>query len=122
MSSVLIVEDSKMIGETLKKKIESSLNLHVDWVENYYDAVNIVSECSIPYFAAVADLNIPGAPDGEILDFLVHNSIPPIVFTGSENQTSFPASAARSFVFWLTTLTVKMPLTFLKRSERLLNN
>ncbi len=81
MRQVLIVEDSKLFGSILKNEIESALRLNVDWAETFADAATLINNGNSNYFLGLLDLNLPDAPMGEIVDFVLSKNIPSIVFT-----------------------------------------
>ena len=82
MNQVLVVEDSRLFGSLLKKKIDTDLNLDVVWAQTYTEAVNLINDKSNNFFVGLLDLNLPDAPDGKIVDFVLSKNIPVIVFTG----------------------------------------
>jgi len=81
MEKVLIVEDSKMFAETLHLKIKQKFNCDVYVALSFSDACNILKQ-NKNFFVALLDMNLPDAPDGEIVDYVVQYEIPPVVFTG----------------------------------------
>lgn len=82
MTQILVVEDSKLFGYLVKKKIESELKFEAQWVRSYAEAVKLINENDDGFFMALLDLNLPDAPAGEIVDYVLSRGIPPIVFTG----------------------------------------
>lgn len=82
MVKVLVVEDSKLFGYLVKKKIEAELNFEAQWVRSYSEAVKLINENDAGFFMALLDLNLPDAPRGEIVDYVLSRGIPSIVFTG----------------------------------------
>lgn len=81
MRKILLVEDSKVFGAIMQKSIQSKLRCIVDWYRNMEDARQSLQNCSENYITALLDLNLPDAPDGEIVDFVAQFNIPIIVFT-----------------------------------------
>jgi diguanylate cyclase (GGDEF)-like protein len=82
MVKVLLVEDSETFASLIKKSIESELHFTVDRVSTYADAVRLIRDEKSEYFVGLLDLCLPDAPNGEILDFVLSENIPPIVVTG----------------------------------------
>ncbi len=82
MSQVLIVDDSRLFGSLLKKKIDSELNFDVIWVQTFADAVKVINDEKSDFTMGLLDLNLPDAPDGKIVDSVLAKNIPSIVFTG----------------------------------------
>ncbi len=81
MDRVLIVEDSKTFASLVKKKIEADLQLEVVWAACYAEAVAVLEQRQ-DFLLALLDLNLPDAPNGEIVDYVIGKKIPPIIFTG----------------------------------------
>ncbi len=77
----LLVEDSKFVAELIKKEITTSLGFTVDWADSYRDAQALLHRHASDYFIALLDLNLPDAPDGEVVDLVLSKDIPSIVFT-----------------------------------------
>jgi CheY-like chemotaxis protein len=86
MKTVLIVEDSKFFGMTIKNKIETKTKFNVVWVQNITEAIKVLSEVDEDFFAGILDFNLPDAPKGEIIDEVIKRDIPAIVFTGSVSK------------------------------------
>ena len=86
MKVVLIVEDSKMLSAMISRKIRSDLRFDRDIAFNFQEARALVEQNPDRYFVAVVDLNLPDAPNGEIVDYLISKQIPVIVFTNHFND------------------------------------
>lgn len=82
MQSILIVEDNKLVSSMLMKRIESELRFDPVLAETFADAKRILGEKKNDFFLCLADLNLPDAPSGEIVDYCVERGVPTIVFTG----------------------------------------
>ncbi|QJB55816.1 diguanylate cyclase [Pseudodesulfovibrio sp. zrk46] len=93
--TVLIVEDSKFFASMLSRRIQDELGYKVDWKSTYADAVKIIDCCRDNYLVALLDLNLPDAPNGEIIDYALQKGIPSIVFTGN-----FDVEQRNKFVTW----------------------
>ncbi len=66
----------------LKKRIETELRFNPVLTETFAGAKQLVEENESVYFLCLADLRLPDAQSGEIVDYLVEKGIPTIVFTG----------------------------------------
>ncbi|MBN2402854.1 MAG: diguanylate cyclase [Spirochaetes bacterium] len=82
MPKVLIVEDSKVVGSVIKKKIESGLHYSVHWVQSYLQAKELLDKDGLDFFICLVGLYLPDAPAGEIVDYVISKNLPTIVFTG----------------------------------------
>ncbi len=85
MARVLVVEDSSFFGTLVKNQIESHLDFEVVWARSYKEAVSELEKPDHDFFISLLDLNLPDAPNGEIVDFVLSKKIPVVVFTGSFN-------------------------------------
>ena len=81
MKKVLVVEDNKMVGLMLSKRLEGA-GYDVDWAMTLKDARDLLDKTDKSYFAALLDYSLPDAPNGEVIPWVVERGIPVIVFTG----------------------------------------
>ena len=81
MKRVLVVEDSKMLATLISRKIHSELKFEKDIAASFKEAVELIRQHRDEYFVAVLDLHLPDAPYGEIVDYVLSEKIPVIVFT-----------------------------------------
>lgn len=79
---VLIVEDNKALSKLIAKKIGKSIDFEIDIAHDFSEAQNLLSRYKT-YFVALLDLNLPDAPNGEIVEYMVSKKIPSIVLTGN---------------------------------------
>ena len=84
MSKLLIIEDSFLIRKIIKHLASSELNCEFDFAENYAQAKDLIANNN--YFLALADLNLPDAPNGEVVELTLKHSISTIVLTGTTNE------------------------------------
>jgi len=84
MKSLLLVEDNESIGSLTSKTMEAELGMPVTWVTTLADTVRILEDSDPEnFFAAILDFVLPDAPHGQIIDLVVKQGIPSIVFTAS---------------------------------------
>ena len=79
---ILLVEDNKALSKLITKKMEQNLDYEIIQAYSYKEAEEIL-ENNDDFFIALLDLNLPDAPNGEIVDFVLSKNIPPIVLTGT---------------------------------------
>jgi len=80
---VLLVEDSRAIASLLVNQFEQVPELACSHVATLGDARELLAEVADEVFVAVLDLNLPDAPDGEIVEMVQAYGIPVIVLTSS---------------------------------------
>ncbi|MDY6056371.1 MAG: response regulator, partial [Campylobacter lanienae] len=82
---VLIVEDNKSLAKLIAKKMNANVDMDIVVAHSYADAINIIED-NDDFFIALLDLNLPDAPDGEIVDYVLSKNILAIVLTGSVDE------------------------------------
>lgn len=83
MQQVLVVEDSPIVSKIIRHVAAQSLNFDVLYADSFAAAKEQVAKHKANIFAALVDLNLPDAPDGEVVDYVLSEKIPTIVLTGS---------------------------------------
>lgn len=81
---ILIVEDSDLIGFQMQRKLQKELGAEAILRKNYAETVQTLDQ-DRDFTIALLDLNLPDAPYGEIVDFVLSRNIPALVFTGDLN-------------------------------------
>lgn len=66
---ILIVEDNKTLAKLISKKIETSLDFQVDIAYSLSEAKLFLR--TYKYFVTLLDINLPDAPNGEIVDYVL---------------------------------------------------
>jgi len=64
---ILIVEDNKALAKLITKKIEHALEIKVDIAYTLAEAKLFLARYK--YFVTLLDINLPDAPDGEVVDY-----------------------------------------------------
>lgn len=85
MQSVLIVEDSKMVMKILRHLSQQMLDFNLVYAESRAEALEQLNQRD-DWLAAIVDLNLPDAPDGELVDDVLKLKIPTIVLTGGVDE------------------------------------
>jgi diguanylate cyclase (GGDEF)-like protein len=83
---ILLVEDAKFYRSVLKSQLEKELDCNVICAETFKQAAAILKERGNTFFLALLDLNLPDAPNGEIVEYVISQPIPSIVFSGHFNE------------------------------------
>jgi len=81
-SKILIVEDNKALAKLIAKKMEDNTEMRVDVAHSLAEAQAFLTKAK-DYFITLLDLNLPDAPNGEVVDFVASKGLPIIVLTGS---------------------------------------
>ena len=78
---ILIVEDNKALAKLVSKKLQNALNLDIDIAFSLKEAKLFSSRYK--YFLALLDINLPDAPNGEVVDYILAKEIPAIVLSAN---------------------------------------
>lgn len=81
MPRILIVEDNKTLAHLVAKKITSELGLEVDIAYKLSEAKLFLKKYT--YFIALLDINLPDAPDGEIVDYVLSTKTRAIILSAN---------------------------------------
>ena len=66
---ILIVEDNKTLAKLISKKIQHALEMEVDVAYSLAEAKLFLARYK--YFITLLDINLPDAPDGEVVDYVL---------------------------------------------------
>ena len=81
---VLIIEDSVLVVKIIRHVVKLELEeLQPLYAGSLKEAKEIFQQHSHDIYAALADLTLPDAVNGEVVDFLLQNTVPTIVLTAS---------------------------------------
>jgi len=88
LKKILVVDDSRFIRAVLKDKIYKSLNTNFElfMAKSYQEALELVQNND--FHVAILDVNLPDAPNGEVIDLLIEENVPVIVLTGGMNEST----------------------------------
>lgn len=81
--AVLLVDDNRAIVDLLTAKILEESDFRVISADTLAKARVILAQERDEVFCAVLDLNLPDAPDGEVVDHVLDLGIPVLVVTGN---------------------------------------
>lgn len=102
MKKILVVEDSAIVMKVLKHVLAGSSIFQPVYATSFADAKSVVEGKAGEFFAALIDLNLPDAPDGEVVDYTLENAIPTIVLTGSFSEERRSKLLAKGIVDYVT--------------------
>ena len=84
MEKILIVEDNKTLAKLIARKITETLKFEVDIAYTLKEAKLFLK--AYTYFVTLLDVNLPDAPNGEVVELTLEHSISTIVLTGTTNE------------------------------------
>lgn len=80
---ILVVEDNRIVGRLLSDRLSREHGFLPIQAQSLAEAKERIESGEHEFFAALLDLNLPDAPNGEIVDYAVSKSVPSIVLTGT---------------------------------------
>ncbi|MCG8609147.1 MAG: diguanylate cyclase [Pseudomonadales bacterium] len=87
MNKFLLVEDSALVVKVINHLLKTSTDLAAEVATSKKQAIEMLRTAKrSEYVAAVVDLHLPDAPDGEVVDLTLKLGLPTIVLTGSLNE------------------------------------
>lgn len=87
MKKYLLVDDSPMVIKIIKHISKTGSGEEYDIATSFSETKKLIELNGADYyFAAVVDLNLPDAPDGEVVDYTIEKKIPTIVLTGNYDE------------------------------------
>ena len=86
MKRILVVEDSQLVTKIVRHVVKLDQGLEAVYASSFAEAKDQLKRFDGQLFAALADLNLPDAPDGEVVDLMLAEGIPTIVLTGSYDE------------------------------------
>ena len=84
MERILVVDDNKALAKLIVMQMEKSIDdMTIDVAYSFAEAQMLINEHNKDYFMTILDLNLPDAPNGEIVDYALSKGLSAIVLTGS---------------------------------------
>ncbi|MCR4941654.1 MAG: diguanylate cyclase [Campylobacter sp.] len=81
---ILIVEDNKSLAKLIAKKMQYNIEMPIDIAHTLAQTSDFLEDNK--YFMALLDLNLPDAPNGEVVDFVLSKGVNAIVLTGTMDE------------------------------------
>ncbi len=81
MNRILVIEDNKTLANLIAKKISTQLGVEVDVAYSMSEAKLFLK--GYKYFLTLSDINLPDAPNGEIVDYVIKTGNHVIILTSN---------------------------------------
>ncbi len=85
-SRIILAEDSNVFTSMIGMRLKELFDIDVEICRNFEDLQLAYDRSTDPITLAISNINLPGAENGEALEYLIDLSIPTIVFTGTFHQ------------------------------------
>ena len=83
MKKILVVDDSKTVLHLLKTELDKDPDLEAYYAQTYKDAMKLIREHQGKFHAALLDLHLPDANNGEIVKLASSHFIPAVVLSAT---------------------------------------
>ncbi|MCC7278484.1 MAG: diguanylate cyclase [Chromatiaceae bacterium] len=103
---VLLVDDSKAITRLLRDRCEVVAGVETETAGSLAEVMASIESDPDRFFLAVVDLNLPDAPDGEVVDYVLAHEIPVVVLTGHYDDATRERMLAKNVVDYLVKASV----------------
>jgi len=101
-NQLLVVEDSPIVAKILLHVIKQELDFNILLATTCAEAKRLCEQHHGNIFAALVDLNLPDAPDGEVVDFTLEQKLPTVVLTGSIDNARREKLLSKGIVDYVT--------------------
>jgi len=115
---ILIVEDNKTLANLMAKQISTALDIEVDLAYRLSEAKLFLQRYS--YLVVLSDLNLPDAPDGEIVDYALARQEKVIVLTANIDKNFRKSMMKKNIIDYVKksgVQDIKYIISMLKRLE-----
>ncbi|AXV15388.1 two-component system response regulator [Neorhizobium sp. SOG26] len=85
-SRILLAEDSNVFTSMIGTRLKELFGIDIEICRNFEEIQLAYDRSSEPVTLAISNINLPGAENGEALEYLIDLSIPTIVFTGTFHE------------------------------------
>lgn len=98
---ILIVEDNNLSRSMITENILNYWNVEFHTASTYEEAKQYLKKHRFEYLVAICDLNLPDAPDGEILDLVDKAEVRFIALTGAFDRQTRKTLSKKYFVDYI---------------------
>jgi len=98
---ILLVEDQKSLARMAAKLLHERWGCQVLIATDYSQVAAIIAQGGHDFFLAVSDLNLPDAPDGEVVDALLAAGIPVVAMTGAFDDRQYEKYVSKGVIDYI---------------------
>jgi diguanylate cyclase (GGDEF)-like protein len=120
MERILIVEDNKTLAKLIAKKLQTALPFEVDVVFNMAEAKLFLQKYT--YFVTLLDINLPDAPNGEIIDYVLSKGQHVIVLSGNIDKNFRKTILQKNIIDYVNKSGIEDINYIIQTIQRLQNN
>jgi PleD family two-component response regulator len=100
-SRILLAEDSNVFTSMIGTRLKELFDIEVEICRNFEELQLAYDQSSEPVTLAISNINLPGAENGEALEYLIDLSIPTIIFTGTFHEATRDKLLAKDVVDYI---------------------
>ncbi|TDK36761.1 response regulator [Rhizobium deserti] len=100
-SRILLAEDSNVFTSMIGTRLKELFNIDVEICRNFEELQLAYDQSSEPVTLAISNINLPGAENGEALEYLIDLSIPTVIFTGTFHEATRDKLLAKDVVDYI---------------------
>ena len=97
---VLLVEDNKALAKLIAKKIENDVSVTVDTAFSFAEAKLFLARYN--YFITLLDVNLPDAPNGEVIDYALSKKQHVIVLSANIDKAFRKQILSKNIIDYVT--------------------
>lgn len=98
---ILLAEDSNVFTSMVRQRLKEIFDIDVEICRTYDDLTTANELSEEPVRLAISNINLPGAENGEALEYLLDLNIPTIVFTGTFQEQTREKLLAKDIVDYI---------------------
>jgi len=98
---IIVAEDSNVFTSMISKRLKELFDIDVEICRSFEDLQVSYDKSSDPITLAISNINLPGAENGEALEYLVDCNIPTVVFTGTFHSETREKLLAKDIVDYI---------------------
>lgn len=119
---ILIVDDSKFVRSIVAKALTRSDDIDAKIITSDSYAMTLDILNTNEFHVAILDVNLPDAPNGEVIDLLIEKNVPIVVLTGGMNESSKNIILEKDIVEYITKSNPKSIQYIVTIVKRILKN
>lgn len=100
-SRIILAEDSNVFLQMVGTRLNELFGIEIEVCKSFEELQLACERSDTPVTLAISNINLPGAENGEALQYLVDLSIPTIVFTGTFHEATRDQLLARDIVDYI---------------------
>ena len=98
---IIVAEDSNVFTSMIGQKFKELFGIKIEVCRNFEEMQEAYDLNSEPITLAISNINLPGAENGEALNYLVDLSVPTIVFTSTFQEKTREGLMAKEIVDYI---------------------